>query len=462
MNRNHEFEELKKELDETPFELEYSIPKAISRVKKQKHYHLFWKTPAITLVTILIIFITTVNLFPKVALAMSDVPFLKYLIIAVAFDPSLKLAVEHDYYQVLGESQTQGDVTATVDYMIVDAGRISLFFHIDAPVNEGTYSFELLNDDGTPFQAGIFYDTGYVAGEMESITIEFLDKSVNVPTDFTFHLTVNSDPNFRSGMEVRSDQVSPVPSQNSPAQNSIENTAGFEHSFTFLIHTEQSFRQNVTTYPINQSITISDQKISLEQLDIYPTKTGLILSCDQDNKAVVYHLDIYFKDENGNIYDNPTNGVTATLDSEAKNINSIYFASSYFSTSKHITMYITGINMIPKDKLYGVIDYEHRTITNLPENIMIDTMELKEDTLTFTLRGYREKPSFAYEMIQSQYKDELDQLYNFGSWSTGMDDSSEYFYTTYKIPDFSKHQYHVQWSYAPTIHLDTPIEIQIK
>jgi hypothetical protein len=457
MNRNHEFEELKRDLEDTPFELEYSISKAISRVKKQKRYRLFWKTPAITLCSVLIIFIFTVNLFPKVALAMSNVPLLKYLIMAVAFDPSLKLAVEHDYYQVLGESQTQGDVSATVDYMIVDAGRISFFFHIDAPVKEGSYSFELWNEEGKPFPAGIFYDTGYVSGEMESITVEFLEKNVTVPSEFTFHLTVNSDPNFKSTMEVNSDQASPI-----PLQNSTENTADFNHSFTFLIHTNESFIQNVSTYPINQYITLSGQKIYLEQLDIYPTKTGLTLSCDQDNKAVVYHLDIYFKDEDGNIYHTPSNGVTATLDAESNNINSIYFTSSYFSTSKHITMYITGINIIPKKELYGVIDYEHRTITNLPENIAIDSMELKEDILTFTLRGCREKSSFAYEMIQSQYKDESDRLYDFGSWSTGVTDNSEYFYSTYQIPDFTKHQYHVQWSYAPTIHLDTPIEIQIK
>jgi hypothetical protein len=462
MNRNNEFQELKKELEETPFELDYSISKAISRVKKQKHFDLFWKTPLITLGSVLIIFISAVNLFPKVALAMSEVPLLKYLIIAVSFDPSLRLAVEHDYYQVLGERQTQGDVSATVDYMIVDAGRISLFFHVDAPVKEGIYSFELLNDDGTPFSAGIFYDTGYVAGELESITIEFLEKAVTIPTDFTFHLTVNSDPNFKSSMEVSSDQISPAPSQNSPVSNSTQDTAEFEHSFTFRIHTDQSFRQTVATYPINQYVTISNQKIYLEQLDIYPTKTGLSLSCDKDNEAVVYNLNVYFKDENGKLYKNPTNGVTATLDSEANNINSIYFASSYFSTSKHITMYITGINIIPKEKLYGDIDYEHKTITNLPENIIIDTMRLKDDILTFTLKGYREKASNAYEIIHSRYWDETDQLYSFGSWSTGVNDSSDYFTSTYKIPDFSKHQYRIKWGYAPTIHLDTPIEIQVK
>ncbi len=457
MNRNNELEELKRELEDTPFELEYSVSKAISRVKKQKHQQLFWKTPAIILCSVLIIFIATVNLFPKVALAMSNVPLLKYLIMTVAFDPSLKLAVEHDYYQVLGESQTQGDVSATVDYMIVDAGRISLFFHIDAPVKEGNYSFELWNEEGKPFPAGIFYDTGYVSGEMESITIEFLEKTATVPTEFTFHLTVNSDPDFKRTMEVTSD-----PASSAPQQNSTEDTTDFNHSFTFLIHTDQSFIENVATYPINQYITISDQKIYLEQLDVYPTKTGLTLSCDQENKAIVYHLDIYFKDEDGNIYKTPSNGVTSTLDSESNNINSVYFTSSYFSSSKHITMYITGINIIPKENLYGIVDYERRTITNLPENITIDSMELKEDTLTFTLRGYREKSSYAYEIIRSQYKDESYRLYDFGSWSTGVNDNSEYFYSTYQIPDFSKHQYHIQWSYAPTIHLDTPIEIQIK
>lgn len=455
MNRNNEFEELKKELNDTPYQLEYSIPKAIARATKQRKYHLLWRTPAITLCSILIIFVFTVNLFPKVALAMSNVPLLKALVLAVAFDPSLKLAVEHEYYQVIGESQTQGDVTATVDYLIVDAGRISLFFHMNAPVKEGNYSFELLDEEGKPFPAGIFYDTGYVTGELESITIEFLEKEFSVPAEFTFRLTVTSDPSFKSTREITSDSASQI------SQNPEKNTS-FDHTFTFHIRTDQSFRENVATYPINQHINIFDQKLYLEQVDIYPTKTGLTLSCDEGNKAVIYNLDIYFKDEDGKLYSSPTNGVTATLDSESNNINSLYFASSYFSSSKHITMYIKGIRMIPKDELYGIIDYEHKTITNLPEHILVDTMDLNGDTLTFTLKGSRERPSYAYEMIQSQYRDETDRIYSFGSWSTGTNIDSDYFTSTYQIRDFSKHQYRVQWSYAPEKLLDTPIEIQVK
>lgn len=455
MNRNNEFEELKKELNDTPYQLEYSIPKAIARATKQRKYHLLWKTPAITLCSILIIFVFTVNLFPMVALAMSNVPLLKALVLAVAFDPSLKLAVEHEYYQVIGQSQTQGDVTATVDYLIVDAGRISLFFHMNAPVKEGNYSFELLDEEGKPFPAGIFYDTGYVTGELESITIEFLEKEFSVPAKFTFRLTVTSDPSFKSTREITSDSASQI------SQNTEKNTS-FDHTFTFHISTDQSFRENVATYPINQHINIFDQKLYLEQVDIYPTKTGLTLSCDEGNKAVIYNLDIYFKDEDDKLYTSPSNGVTATLDPEANNITSLYFASSYFSSSKHITMYIKGIRMIPKDELYGIIDYEHKTITNLPEHILVDSMDLNGDTLTFTLKGSRERPSYAYEMIQSQYRDETDRIYSFGSWSTGTNIDSDYFTSTYQIRDFSKHQYRVQWSYAPEKLLDTPIEIQVK
>lgn len=456
MNRNNEFEELKKELNDTPYQLEYSIPKAIARVKKQRKYHWFWKTPAITVCSVLIIFVFTVNLFPKVALAMSNVPLLKAFVLAVAFDPSLKLAVEHDYYQVIGESQTRVDVTATVDYLIVDAGRISLFFHIDAPVKEGNYSFELLDEEGKPFPAGIFFDTGYVTGELESITIEFLEKEFSVPAEFTFRLTVTCDPSFKSTMEATSDSASQISPQN-PEKNT-----SFDHTFTFPIRTDQSFRENVTTYPLNQHITLFDQKLYLEQVDIYPTKTGLTLSCDEENNVVIYNLDIYFKDEDGKLYTSPTNGVTATLDPESNNINSLFFASSYFSTSKHITMYIKGIRMIPKDKLYGTIDYENKTITNLPDHILVEAMDLNGDTLTFTLKGYRERPSFAYEMIQSQYWDETGRLYSFGSWSTDTFTDSDYFTSTYQISDFSKHQYRIQWSYAPEKLLDTPIEIQIK
>ena len=50
---------------------------------------------------------------------------------AVAWSPSLSAAVENDYVQPIGQSQTVNGVTATVEYVIVDRKQLSIFYTLD-------------------------------------------------------------------------------------------------------------------------------------------------------------------------------------------------------------------------------------------------------------------------------------------------------------------------------------------
>jgi hypothetical protein len=203
MDRKEEFILYKAELEQNiPASLDYSATRAIARVKKQHRHALVWKAPAISFVTVLVTFVLLVNLFPKVALAMSNVPILSELVAAVAFDQSLRSAVEHDYYQVVNESRTQEDVTATVEYMILDAGHISIFFKINAPVKAGIYSYDFRTPDGNGLSAAICNDTMYEVGKLEEIKLDFVDGR-ELPKEFIFNLKVRKTRNLKKLILLR-------------------------------------------------------------------------------------------------------------------------------------------------------------------------------------------------------------------------------------------------------------------
>jgi hypothetical protein len=460
MNRNDEFMELKKTLEQTPIELEYVATKAISKTKIQRRRSILWKTPLISFCSIAVLFVLLVNMFPAVALAMSNVPILKNLVIAVALDPSLKLAVENDYFQVVGESQTEDDVTVTVEYMILDAGHISLFFSVDAPVKAGIYHYDFTDGSTRPFPAAIFFDTMYETDKLEELKIDFVEGN-DIPEEIVFKLSINVDQDFQETVTM----VLPVSEEADDDVPPTETKAsGTEYEFRFVLHPDKVLSQTVDTVLINQWIEIKEQRIYLDCLDIYPTQARLYYHSDENNSAVIEGLNIWFEDDKGVIYDTRKNGLTGTGDATLNDTQSLYFETSYFTDADTLKMYIDGISIIEKEQLYGVIDYSKNTITNMPEGVSIDTMELKNSTLKLKLKAVSDKPNHTYEIIYSIYNDTDGNEYHFGSWSTGYmaDDEPNIYYSEYQFENYSDNKYKLRWSYSPIQLLEEPIEIDIK
>lgn len=458
MNRNDEFFELKNDLPQAPVELQYTATKAITKAKKSKRRSLLLKTPLISFCSLAVAFVILVNLFPAVALAMSNTLGLKELVKAVAFNPNLKRAVEHDYYQEIGETETQEDVKVTVDYMILDAGHVSLFFHVNAPVKAGLYHFDLTNSKNEGLSACLLYDTMYETGKLEEIQIELTDDNYKLPEELIFHITVNKDENFQASrdaqMAVPEDIVTPA--------IAIEpKSSGTDYNFTFKLHPDHIFSQTVKSILINHWMEIKGQRICLNKLNIYPSYSRLYLSCDSNNSTVLEGLNIYFKDNRGNLYTPIKNGISATDETASENIGSLYYDSSYFMKANRLTLFIDGISSIDKDKQYGEIDYSAKSISNLPEGVSVDSMELVGSTLNISLKIKSNKSNHYDQILSGSYYDKGGKQYDFGTWGTGTTNDSKTYSVCYKISDYEDNKYKVKWIYSPMQPLETPITIEI-
>ena len=109
MDRMEEYEALLQEPEELPPALEGAVARARARVRRRR----LWRrvtAPAGSAAAVFAVFVLLVNLWTPFALACAKVPVLKELTAAVAFSPSLKAAVENDYVQYIGQSQTDNGI----------------------------------------------------------------------------------------------------------------------------------------------------------------------------------------------------------------------------------------------------------------------------------------------------------------------------------------------------------------
>ncbi len=429
MDRMEEFKELKVELEQLSGVTVYSPVKAVKRAKKSRRRAAILKTPSIFFASLAAAFVIAVNLFPAVALAMSDIPALKELVRAVALDKSLKAAVDHEYYQAIGESQTQEDVTVTVDYMILDSTHISLFFRVEAPVKEGTWNYKFRDVNGNELTAFITADSVYEPGKTEEVSLDFIHAE-EMPEDFIFTVTVNAAGN---------------------------------DTFSFQLHPDSQYIKAKATIIIDRWIEVMEQRIYLKSLDIYPTQSILHLDYDDKNSAVIDGLEVTFEDEKGNMYGVPTgDGVTAWSEGEDQGALALYYESSYFSDSSDLTLYINGIRMKDKDKLYGEIDYSRKTITNMPEGVSVDSMTMEDTTLVVVIKNASERPNSFQQVIPFEYYDTEGNCYSTDFNMAAKPEDKSTVYTTLRIKNYEEHRYKVKWIYTPVQSLDIPVTVQIK
>ena len=145
MNRNAEYQALLTELEMTPPALEYTVQRAVTRKKTSQKKRRLLGVPLGSLGVCFVGFVLLVNLFPPFAYACGRVPLLRELAKAVAWSPSLSAAVENEFVQPMGISQTKNGITATVQYLIVDQKQVNIFFTLEG---EG---YETLTSDMPEF-----------------------------------------------------------------------------------------------------------------------------------------------------------------------------------------------------------------------------------------------------------------------------------------------------------------------
>lgn len=355
MTRMEEYQALRQALETVPEAMETVAERALAREKTCRKKKRVWGIPVGSLAACFALFLLMVNCFPTFAAACEGLPVLGELAEALRFDKSLRLAVENEYVQPLGLSQTENGITARVEYLIVDQKNVNVFFRFYA-------------SDGRSLRAGYRADTPGCVSVMENLdlledgTLRRIGIMATDELPDTLELTL-----FAYDGEYGSYE-----------------DADLAAEFHFSIEYDPSFTAQGDVIPVGTAFTLDGQTLIIDRAEIYPTHMRLIIQEAGENTATLASLDFYLTDDRGRTYDAGAGSVVSMGTGE--NENCYLLESPWFQDGKHFTLHIRGAQFLTKGKEWVRVDLQAKTIEGLPDGAALDEIRLYDDTWQVSVR----------------------------------------------------------------------------
>lgn len=405
MNRMQEYNALLEELEHTPLDLECVVEKAVKREKTSQRKRRIFGIPAGSLAACVAGFVLLVNLFPPFAAACGKIPVLRELAEAVSWSPSLSAAVEHEYAQQIGQSQTKNGITATVECVIVDRKQVNIFYTLDSDrIERVEADYEIERTDevyGFSSGSGSF---GLENGELRQIDVNFVD--IDVPSSLNLMLSV-----YDSASDEDT-EVSVVPMEVTDSRFEIPvHAPEYLAEFEFTLEFDPYFTAQGEVVPVNADFTLDGQRFTLTEVELYPTHLRINLDDDETNTAWLKSLDLYLENEHGERFESSVNGISASGDPDGEGYATFWLDSPFFSQGEHLTLYITRAQWLDKEAPYVRLDLNHGTAENLPEEVRFLRAEKHSEGWMVYFAVPREPDGGMYNLFGGGFWDEAGQKY---------------------------------------------------
>ncbi len=448
-----------------PAEIDVYIEKGIQQNKKHEKTQLRKRIITMSACFVLILFLSSIRMSSVIASYVINIPGLDYIVKLVSHDKGLQMALENDFIQPIGISDTHEDITLTVDGIIVDEGRMVIFYTVE---NNGDHPFlqlrnvELKNDSGEALSVSLTYG-GFVSNFNEerkkSERIEINLQQENELPDIATLLVNFSE--ARQTWEAYSLEQANIGKKN------IDDRDRFtELESTWKIDipiNKEKFKNLKEIYSINKAITVHNQKIDIQQLVIHPTRMELDVVYDENNPLKIFSIDnLRITDEKGE-WKGIVNGTTATHLNDNKKRH--YFQSSYFSYPKKLYLEGDGIYALGKDQLEVVVDLKNEKLLKSPvDGIKLLAVVPQDEQYLLHFQVPQPKNKMIHDIFDWTFKDALGQEYDTNNWgySTG-GDGGDYDHVYYYIPKDVKMDDIITLKIVHyPILIDAPFKIRIK
>lgn len=466
MDRKKKYLELLAEIANPPVGLEYVMERAEARLKSQQKYRLF--TGLVSgVVSLAIAFVLLVNFSMGFAHACGKVPLIKELARLVAFSPSLTAALENDYVQLVGLEQSDNDITARVEYVIVDQKQLEIFyslnstryFHMDVTPEIRAANGEQLEGCSIAISSGSFNEAN---GELRRLTVDFVEG--NMPNRLQLILKVHDNEAF--------DEEAVSPEEFLLTRGEYA-SPDYISRFAFLLEFDPYYTAQGKTIAVNKTFRLADQTLTLATLDIYPTHLRLNLKDHRGNTAWLKSLEFYLEDERGERYRPIANGITATGSTDSPMLTSHRVESPYFSESKNLVLYITGATWLDKEMARVRVDLKNAIAEALPPGVELAAVERKEEGWLLTFSAEQLRESFYHQLWDWTYYDEEGNEYRIDgvASTTGLSydgergepvKKPERFTVTFALKDYPYDQVYLVPAYSRVVKFSPPVAIRIK
>lgn len=443
MNRLEEYASLLAQMEAVPV----SDPVG-NAVRRQRRRSRFYRSMC-SLAAVLCVFVGLINLSPAVSAACRELPLLKELVEALTFNPSLRLAVENEYIQMVGQEQSIDGVTGRVEYLIVDQKQINLFYTLtaqDGQLLDATP--ELLDLDGNRIKAGIMsYGAPGEADGIRKIVVDFVDETV--PDQLRLQLKVRA-----VGSHSVEAPVVSVEDEWDITEPEILTVLSFDLQF------DPKFTAQGRTVNVNQTIELDGQSITVTDMDIYPTHLRINIQEAEDNTAWLKSLRFYLELENGTQIQTISDGISATGSTTTPSMVSYRAESPFFYEADCLRLVITGADFLDKDRETVRIDLETGDCDFLPQGISLHEVKqtAKGTTLTFWMPQTEESH---VQLLSGVYYGPDGTEYYCGRMSSTVAMGNGFDDETYYLDDYTQSEVVVKLNYSRFWTPDTPLVVEL-
>ena len=399
MNRNEEYHALLVELEQSPKELGNTVQKALKRESTSRKKRRAWAVFCGSLAACFACFVLLVNLSVPFARACGNIPVLRELAKAVSWSPSLSAAVENEYVQPIGKSQTVNGITATIEYVIVDQKQLNIFFTLNAD------GYDNLNAEMPRYEPEQVCSTigsswDQPPGTLLNYTLDYGEG--NVPDGFTitFGVTTWVEPDGSAAPEA------PATSYEDEMLEPVEEEEpDYLAEFTFDLEFDPEFTAKGEIVPVNQTFDLDGQSLTVTEVEVYPTHVRVNVADDPVNIAWLKGLEFYLENEDGERFEPISNGVTASGGPDSPANVSFRLESPYFARSEHLTLHVTGAEWLDKDMETVRVDLANRTAERLPEGVTFQSAEKRDGGWVLTFRVQQRREHFTHQVWNSTFYD---------------------------------------------------------
>ena len=398
MNRNAEYEQLLRQLEETHAP-EGCVAKAARRARRGRNA----RRSVAGIAAAFALFVLLVNVSTTVASACAGIPGLRELAAAVTFSRSLGDAVRSDYVQPVDLSETDEEITVKVEYLIVDQKNVTVFFRV---FSERYPHLEIdpliLSAEGEAPQACSYgiNEWGVPNGELRSLTVGFLYDDV--------------PPAMRIRLKLRDLDTPREPTEDVWAVP--EAPEDYVAEFEFLLEFDPYFTAQGRHYAPDAALTLCGQTLRVTNVDIYPSYLNLTVEGDGANTAWLKSLRFYLVTDRGERFDTVKNGVTATGSPDTPEMICYRADSTFFYDAKSVTLYVTGAEWLDKDAQAVHIDLKNGKADGMPEDSALLGAKREGDRWVVTVL----QRQGSAQVFEHEYRDADGNEYSGHVWFTGM------------------------------------------
>lgn len=462
MDRNAEYERILDELGTDNERAAGTVERARARLRRRRMV----TRPVGMLAAVFVCFVALVNFCAPVAEACSGVPGLRELARAVTFSRSLSDAVDNEYVQPIELVHSDGDVTATVEYLIVDQKQVTVFFRLDSEVYEClAVDPEFRNAESGHLESCAYHSNDFDVpiGQLQSVTIDFV--SGDVPDTMRMLLKVQD-----VGSWYKSE---PPPEAPADRWDDPEDRPGPEYvaSFDFLLEFDPWFTQQGKYIEVNQVMELDGQKIMIRDMEIYPSHLRLNVEDLEENSAWLRGLEFYIEAD-GEVFDTVKNGISATGVLDSPMMTSYRADSTFFYDAKELKVVVTAATWLSKDMERIHVDLANGVADAMPEGAELIRAEHDGKRWVITvgcqMRGWDGDGSSHnfHQIFMGTCYDAEGNVYYINSWSSGLstagyEEKPWYFYEEFPLPDYPYDEVWLVPHYSSYWVAEEPVSITI-